>query len=110
MTVDASSRDSTLRQVCTFFDVQTSTNMRRCWYAQRQLVQELNGTNVQLFHFRVEGRAFHSQSIGCTRCATYDSARVFQSLKDELALDLWGHLARRGLCVTSQFAKRNLQD
>ena len=73
----------------------------RYWYAQWQLVLELNGTNVQLFHFRVEGRAFHSQSVGCARCATYHSARLFQSLKDELPLDRLGHLARRWFCVPS---------
>ena len=72
---------------------------------QWQLALELSRTNVQLLHLRVEGRAFHSQSIGCTRCATYYSARFFQSLKDELALDLWGHPARRRLRVTSQFPK-----
>ena len=71
-------------------------------YAQWQLVPELSGTNVQLFHLRVEGGAFHSQSSGCTRCAPYHSARLFQRLKDELALDLSRHLARRRLRVTSQ--------
>ena len=52
------------------------------------------GLNVKLFHFRVEGCALHSQSIGCTRCATYDSARVSQGLNDELALHLWGQLCQ----------------
>jgi|SRR5271157_5107636 len=84
--------------VCAFFDVPLqvyeSEDVRHS-YAQWKLVPELNRTNVQLFHFRVEGRAIHSQSIGCTRCATYHSVCLFQSLKDELALDLLGHLARR---------------
>jgi hypothetical protein len=42
-----------------------------------QLILALDGTNVQPFHPRLEGRAFHSQSVGCTRCATYHSACLF---------------------------------
>ena len=42
-----------------------------------QLILALDGTKVQPFHPRLEGRAFHSQSVGCTRCATYHSARLF---------------------------------
>jgi hypothetical protein len=51
---------------------------------RNKATQEWNSTrtNVQLFHLRVEGRAFHSQSIGCTRSTTYHSARLPQSLKD----------------------------
>lgn len=76
----------------------------------RSLVLELNGINVQPFHLRVKGGAVHSQSIGRTRYATNDSAGLFQSLQDELALDLWGQLARRWLLATSQFLKWNAQN
>ncbi len=62
---------------------------------ERSVVLEINGTDVQPSHFGVEGRPFHSQSIGSTRCAPDDSTAVFQSLKDELALGLLGHLAGR---------------
>src|SRR5208283_1029307 len=74
------------------------------------LVLEINGINVQLFYFGVEGCTFHSQFIGCTRCTTYHSTRLSQGLKDELALDLWGHFARGWLCAIFQFVERNLQD
>jgi hypothetical protein len=98
-TVDQVPRTRHFDTVCAVFRCAT-TSLRipedvRHSYAQWQLVLELNRTNVQLFHFRVEGWAFHSQSFGCTRCATYHSVCLFQSLKDELALDLLGHLARR---------------
>jgi hypothetical protein len=62
---------------------------------ERSVVLEINGTDVQPFHFGVEGRPFHSQSIGSTRCTPDDSTAVFQSSKDELALGILGHLARR---------------
>ena len=113
MIVDRAPRTRHFDTVCAFFDVHQykSTDPKVCDIGtHRPLVLELNGTNVQLFHLRVEGRAFHSQSIGRTRCATYDSARLFQSLQDELALDLWGHLARRRLLATSQFLKWNAED
>jgi hypothetical protein len=75
-----------------YFDVTTnkSTSTQKCQTSVgtvANLVTELNGTNVQLFHLRVEGRAFHAHSIGCTQCTTYHSLRLFQSVKDELALD-----------------------
>src|SRR5580692_1014326 len=76
----------------------------------QMLTAPLSRTDIQLFHFRVEGRAFHSKSSGCARSTTDHSACLFQSLKDKLTFGGLRHLARGWVCATRQLTDWNAQD